>query len=174
MENHPKESDLNMDKLTRDDLKKIEKSMKRPEFMGLLNEYMVQISDPKNKNEYDEYLRQMQREKELPKHMKIVQIKPRFCFRTFIVSQKNKKHEMKFFVNMCESQYLEKPSCEPAPTSDGKVGYNWKVPNSMGKIRYDQDKSIVSFMQMAILVRWQTSHSILIHTCSLSKNNFSR
>ena len=103
MENHPKESDLNMDKLTRDDLKKIEKSMKRPEFMGLLNEYMVQISDPKNKNEYDEYLRQMQREKELPKHMKIVQIKPRFCFRTFIVSQKNKKHEMKFFVNMCES-----------------------------------------------------------------------
>ncbi len=41
MENHPKESDLNMDKLTRDDLKKIEKSMKRPEFMGLLNEYMV-------------------------------------------------------------------------------------------------------------------------------------
>lgn len=33
--------------------------MKRPEFMGLLNEYMVEISDPKNKNEYDEYLRQL-------------------------------------------------------------------------------------------------------------------
>lgn len=36
--------------------------MKKPEFMGLLNEYMVEISDPKNKNEYDEYLRQMERE----------------------------------------------------------------------------------------------------------------
>ena len=35
--------------------------MKRPEFLGLLNEYMVEISDPKNKNEYDEYLRQMER-----------------------------------------------------------------------------------------------------------------
>jgi hypothetical protein len=30
-----------MDGLTREDLKKIEKSLKKPEFMGLLNEYMV-------------------------------------------------------------------------------------------------------------------------------------
>lgn len=87
--------------MTREDLKKIEKSMKRPEFMGLLNEYMIEISDPKNKIEYDQYLRQMESEKELPKHMKIVELTPKFCFRTFIVSQKNKKHEMKFFVNMC-------------------------------------------------------------------------
>ena len=36
--------------------------MKRPEFMGLLNDYMVEISDPKNKNQYDEYLRQMEKE----------------------------------------------------------------------------------------------------------------
>jgi dynein assembly factor 2, axonemal len=93
--------------MTREDLKKIEKSMKRPEFMGLLNEYMIEISDPKNKIEYDQYLRQMENEKELPKHMKIVELTPKFCFRTLIVSQKNKKHEMKFFINMCETKYLE-------------------------------------------------------------------
>ena len=46
-------NDLKLDGLTRDEIKKIEKSMKRPEFMGLLNEYMVEISDPKNKAEYD-------------------------------------------------------------------------------------------------------------------------
>ena len=46
--------------MTRQDLKKIEKSMKRPEFMGLLNEYMLEISDPKNKKEYDDYLKQME------------------------------------------------------------------------------------------------------------------
>lgn len=59
--------------------------------MGLLNEYMIEISDPKNKNEYDEYLRQMEREKELPKNMKLVELKPKFCFRTFIVSQKKQE-----------------------------------------------------------------------------------
>jgi hypothetical protein len=37
--------------LIREDLGKIEKSLKKPEFMGLLNEYMVKISDPKNKND---------------------------------------------------------------------------------------------------------------------------
>ena len=137
----PPQEDVKLENLTRDELKKIEKSMKRPEFMGLLNEYMVEISDPKNKNEYDEYLRQMEREKELPKHMKLAELTPKFCFRTFIVSSKNKKHEMKFFVNMCETRYLEKPACEPAPDENGKVGYSWRIPNSMGKIRYDQDKS---------------------------------
>ena len=57
----PPDADLKFDDVTREDLKKIEKSMKRPEFMGLLNEYMIEISDPKNKNEYDEYLKQMER-----------------------------------------------------------------------------------------------------------------
>jgi hypothetical protein len=37
----PGENDLKFDSMTREDLKKIEKSMKRPEFMGLLNEYMI-------------------------------------------------------------------------------------------------------------------------------------
>lgn len=155
-----------MDGLTREQLKKIEKSMKKPQFMGLLNEYMIEISDPKNKNEYDEYLRQMEREKELPKNMKLVQLKPKFCFRTFIVSQKNKKHEMKFFINMCETEYLEKPSCEAVGGNDGKPGYSWKIPNSSGKIRYDQDKSKLNTIQRGILVRFQMSPSTQILSTS--------
>lgn len=47
---------------------------------------------------------------------------------------------MKFFVNMCSSDYIQKPSCEPVAGEDGGTGYNWKVPNSLGKIRYDQDR----------------------------------
>lgn len=89
----------------------------------------------------------------MPKHMKIVELTPKFCFRTFIVSQKNKKHEMKFFVNMCQSEYLEKPSCEPTQGEDGKIGYSWKVPNSMGKIRYDQDKRYPFPMQTTTPVK---------------------
>ena len=38
--------------------------------------------------------------------MKIAEIRPKFCFRTLLVSQKNKQHEMKFYINMCESEYL--------------------------------------------------------------------
>jgi dynein assembly factor 2 len=114
--------------------------MKKPEFMGLLNEYMVEISDPKNKAEYDEYLKQMEKDGELPKHMKLIKLNSEFCFRTFVVSNRNKTHEMKFFVNMCSTPHIEKPSCEAGKDKSGGVGYNWKVPNSIGKIRYDQDK----------------------------------
>ena len=172
---HPQnEENFKFDQMSRDDLKKIEKSMKNPEFVGLLNEYMIQISDPKNKNEYDEYLRQLEREKELPKHMKIAEIRPKFCFRTFLVSQKNKKHEMKFFINMCESEYLEKPGCQPHTMEDGTIGYSWKVPNSMGKIRYDQDKRTVSLMQMTILVRQSTQLFIQIPIYSRQRNNFNK
>lgn len=52
---------------------------------------------------------------------------------------------MKFFVNMCSSDYIEKPNCEAAKDEKGGVGYNWKIPNSLGKIRYDQDKSKLYF-----------------------------
>ena len=48
---------------------------------------------------------------------------------------------MKFCINMCESEYLGKPNCYPTTGENGFTGYNWKIPNSMGKIRYDQDKS---------------------------------
>lgn len=65
---------------------------------------MVEISDPKNKKEYDDWLRQMEKENELPKHMKLIQPKAEFCVKTTLNSIKNKQHEMKFFINMCSSE----------------------------------------------------------------------
>lgn len=115
--------------------------MRKPEFMGLLNEYMVEISDPKNKQEYDDWLRQMERENELPKHMKLIKPTPEFCVKTRLTSAKNKMHEMKFFVNLCSSSEMEKPGFAPYTNDKGEVGHNWKIPHSVGKIRYDQDSS---------------------------------
>jgi dynein assembly factor 2 len=31
--------------------------MKKPEFLDMLNDYMKEISDPANKEEYDQYLK---------------------------------------------------------------------------------------------------------------------
>ena len=45
----------------------------------------------------------MQREGELPKHMRLTELTPQFCVRTNIVSEKNKKHNMKFFINFCST-----------------------------------------------------------------------
>ena len=48
---------------------------------------------------------------------------------------------MKFFINMCSAEEIEKPSFEAKMTETGEVGQSWRIPNSMGKIRYDQDVS---------------------------------
>jgi hypothetical protein len=56
----------------------------------------------------------MESEGELPKNMKLVELTPHFCIRTTIVSEKNKKHNMKFFINFCGTQFLDEPSCEPS------------------------------------------------------------
>ena len=44
----------------------ITEAMKKPEFVKMLGEYMDEISDPNNRAEYDEYLKQLERDKELP------------------------------------------------------------------------------------------------------------
>lgn len=42
--------------LTYDEVSKLKSAIKKPEFLGLMNDYMLEISDPKNKDEYDQYL----------------------------------------------------------------------------------------------------------------------
>jgi len=61
---HHRASDIN---ITKEEYKNLLKNMKDEKFHELLGDYMLEISDPKNKDEYDEYLQQMQKEGELPK-----------------------------------------------------------------------------------------------------------
>lgn len=62
--NGPRKNDeLNM---TREEFKKLKNSMKDEKFHELLGDYMKETSDPKNVAEYDQYLRQLQNEGELP------------------------------------------------------------------------------------------------------------
>lgn len=46
--------------------------MKDPKFGEILGEYMLEVSDPKNKEEHDNYLKQLEKDGELPKHMKLI------------------------------------------------------------------------------------------------------
>lgn len=64
--------------------------MKQPEFMGLLSDYMMEISDPKNKDEYDEYLQQMKKDRELPKGLKLIRPEPHLCMKTELIAKQDK------------------------------------------------------------------------------------
>ena len=52
--------------MTNEEIKSFTKAMEKEEFRDLLNEYMDEISDPANKGEYEEYLKQLENNGELP------------------------------------------------------------------------------------------------------------
>ena len=125
--------------MTRDEMKSIEKAMKDPEFRDMLGDYMEEISEPANKEEADKYLLQLQRDRELPKGMILVQPKAAFCITSEIASHKEHKFEQKMYINICHHDCVEKSEIVDV-VENGKKGKSWRLPHILSKIRYNQDK----------------------------------
>lgn len=120
---------------TRDEIKSIEKAMQQEEFRDMLGDYMMEISDPANKEEYDRYLYQMENENELPKDMRLIQPDAEFAIKTKLSMGDSNKFTEKVFINISSHNWVTKPSSENTPK-----GQHWKMPYSVSKLRYDQDK----------------------------------
>ena len=54
-------------KLTGEEQARLTKAFKEPEFKKLMADYMTEISDPKNKAEYDAYIEQLEKDNKVPK-----------------------------------------------------------------------------------------------------------
>ncbi len=68
----------------------ISNAMKKPEFVEMLGEYMNEIIDPANREEYDQYLRQLEKEHDLPDGMELLSPDTAFCVKTHTYESKNK------------------------------------------------------------------------------------
>ena len=69
-------------KLSKEEETRLTKAFKEPEFKKLLGEYMQEISDPKNRAEYEQYINQMENDDKVPKDMKIIKPKGGFVIKT--------------------------------------------------------------------------------------------
>jgi len=127
---------------TPEEIKSIENAMKNKEFRELLVQYVEEISDPKNKEEYDQYLKQLEGQQELPKGMSLIHPTACFCLKTKIKNKKNPDWNQKLFINICQAPDIEKPAQEKGIKSnkENAKGTQWHIPYSVGKIRMDQDK----------------------------------
>jgi hypothetical protein len=126
--------------MTRDEMKNIEGAMKDPAFRDMLGDYMLEVSDPANKSEADAYLRQMERDRELPKGLILIQPDASFCITSHIASEKERKFEQKMYVNICMHPTVDKPQFHTVTQPNGTQGRNWRLPHQMSKVRYNQDK----------------------------------
>uniref|UniRef100_A0A7S0VUV5 Protein kintoun n=1 Tax=Hemiselmis tepida TaxID=464990 RepID=A0A7S0VUV5_9CRYP len=127
--------------MTEAEAKRIEECMDKPEFMGLFREYVKDISDPDNMEEYDQYIRQLEEEGEIPEDEEVVRPEKGFCLKT-------KTHDVngKVFVNICGTDACPPPSQEagvarePGSTGDPGKGTHWSIPYIYTSCRMDQDK----------------------------------
>ncbi|KAF0683986.1 Aste57867_24067 [Aphanomyces stellatus] len=110
------------------------KAMKDPEFRTLLNEYMLEISDPKNRAEQEMYLRQLENENQVPTDKQLVLPTPGFVL-------KAKYRQKKMFVNICASDKMQPPSStRVAASASTAAGTSWNLPFCVGPQRVEPDK----------------------------------
>lgn len=131
--------------MTKQELRNFTKAMEQPEFRSILNDYVKEISDPKNQAEYETYLRQLEEQGDLPVGTKLIKPIAAFCIKTSakkLISDINKQYfDQKTFVNICFHEEIEKPERKHVTTPDGKSGYSWSLPYRVSKGRHDQDKN---------------------------------
>ncbi|KAL3663349.1 hypothetical protein V7S43_011755 [Phytophthora oleae] len=106
--------------------------MKDPEFRSLLNEYMQEISDPRNRAETEKYLSQLENEQKVPMDKQLVKPKPGFVVKT------KWEATQKVFVNVCSNDKMQPPSSTKVIA--GKQGASWHLPYSLGPERLEPDK----------------------------------
>ena len=116
-------------KLTNDEEKRLTKAFKEPEFKKLLGEYMQEISDPKNRAEYEQYI--AEQERDVPKNMQIIKPKSGFvvkCRKRGPKAADGDAADEKLFINVCSAAEVEKPSSRSTTIAKaGKRGTKTRI-----------------------------------------------
>ncbi|KAF4736084.1 PIH1 domain containing, partial [Perkinsus olseni] len=132
--------------ITHEEVSQLTRAMKRPEFKEHFQEYIDEISDPKNKKEYEQYLKQLEDAGEMPKGKVLLRCKPGICVKTSIRFQSGQVQ--KLFLNICHTDKLgdvqfkkQEVKAHENPEAAGRTpGYAVSLPYSASPPRPDKDK----------------------------------
>ena len=119
-------------RITRKEARDLLHALDRPEFSGLMDGYINEISDPNNIKETNQFLKQSEENKDLPSNVKLAKPKPGFCIKSIKYKIKTPSNRQKVFINICS--YHEVP--EPKSNENNM----WSLPHLLNKGRHDQDK----------------------------------
>jgi dynein assembly factor 2 len=118
--------------MTQDEVSMIGKAMKRKKFRGLMQEYVDEVSDPANREEYDKYLSELEAKREIPKGMELLRPEVGMCVQTSLRFPSGQKQRL--YINLCHSPYLAEIGMKPT-----EAGQNVELPFTMGAPRPDKD-----------------------------------
>ncbi len=156
---------MNPNEVTREDLNKIKQSLKDPKFNEILEDYMLEVSDPKNRKEHNDYLLQLQEKKELPEDQKIIKPRKYFCIQSSIASETDYNFTQTLYINVSIHDDIDE--CKIAERT--QRGNQWRLPYSVGKLIYDQDKTEDDQRPKVVSVIDVVFNPNIVQYCTMSK-----
>ena len=112
-----KQGELHPDdkRITRKEARDLLTALDKPEFGGLMDDYLKEISDPKNIKETNQFLKESEEKKDLPANVRLAKPTPGFCIRSEKYNIKHPSNRKKVFINLVSLEEVREP------TSDGKL-----------------------------------------------------
>ncbi|KAK6638173.1 hypothetical protein RUM44_008601 [Polyplax serrata] len=120
--------DLN---ITREEVENLSQALKKEEFRKLLSEYAEEITDPKNRKQYQEDIVKLEAERGI--ECTFVNPEPGFVVKTSVDGNK------KAFINICKNKAVGRPTSKPEVKNDSR-GLSWSIPLCQAPGREDFDK----------------------------------
>jgi len=120
--------------VTAEEISKLTKAMKNEEFRAHIDEYTREISDPAHRQEYLDYLAQIEAKGEMPEGQQLLRCQPGLCVKTHITFKNGQKQ--KCFINIVHCDRLDDLSFSPAQKGTGQQVH---LPYSLSPPRPDRD-----------------------------------
>lgn len=122
-----------MEDVSQEEVSKLTRAMKDPQFQSHMDDYCKEISDPAHRKEYLQYLDQLEAKGEMPEGQQLLRTEPGCCVKTTIMFKNGQKQ--KCFINIVHSERLADMSEVP----DAKGGKQVQLPYSLSPPRPERD-----------------------------------
>ena len=119
-------------RITRKEARDLLTALDKPEFNGLMDDYLKEISDPNNIKETNQFLKESEEKKDLPANVRLAKPTPGFCIKSEKYSIKHPSQRKKVFINIVSYDEVQPP--------ENNESNMWKLPYLLNKGRHDQDK----------------------------------
>ena len=119
-------------RITRKEARDLLTALDKPEFGGLMDDYIKEISNPNNIKETNQFLKESEEKKDLPANVKLAKPKEGFCIRSEKYSIKRPSQRKKIFINIVSLEEVQEPQNDN--------NNMWKLPYLLNPGRHDQDK----------------------------------
>ncbi|XP_032403816.1 protein kintoun [Xiphophorus hellerii] len=136
--------------LSSEEMGRFTKAFKDCKFREMFCEYVQELSEPENREKYEEEIRQLEQQR--GNNVDFIQPTP---FRVIRTSGAGKQ---KCYINICTNDKIQKPEVKIGVSDDGRRGQYWTLPYSLYPGRTEKDPKGNTFMIYDVIFHPDTLH----------------